>query len=80
MSENIEWTWVYTGSDFLAGILRNNLEVESIRVMLRSNTTSAMAAGYGFTGMTQVFVDTAQMALASPLVKEFDELQKRAVD
>ncbi len=76
MENNMQWSWVYTGRDFLADLLRAELEDNSIHTQLKSQTTSGLMAGFGTSGMARVFVESDKLDSAKGIVEEFEHRQE----
>ena len=60
-----------TTSDFRAMLLLNELKVKGIFARVDSNTNSGLSAGFGTTGMAQVFVNDDDLAEAKIVLAAF---------
>lgn len=76
MEENNTLKWIYTGSDFLAQTLKAELEAHGIATLVQSDLESARMAGFGSSGLAQVFVALEHYEKATPLVALFQQNQK----
>ncbi|MFK8039000.1 MAG: hypothetical protein AB8B74_11965 [Crocinitomicaceae bacterium] len=75
MSEKIEWAWVYTGPSLLASFLKTELLDSGILAQEKSDTNSALTAGFGSSGFAQVLVDGSKLDQAQPIVDAFEKRQ-----
>jgi hypothetical protein len=75
MSEKIEWNWVYTGPSLLASFLKTELIDAGILAQEKSDTNSALTAGFGSSGFAQVFVDGTKLNEAQNIVEAFKKRQ-----
>ena len=62
-----------TTSDFRAMLLINELKEEGILARIDSNTNSGLSAGFGTTGMAQVFVNEVDFTKAEIILAAFME-------
>jgi hypothetical protein len=62
-----------TTSDFRAMLLLNELKEEGILARIDSNTNSGLSAGFGTTGMAQVFINEADFTKAEIILAAFME-------
>jgi len=76
MKKKIEWVWVYTGPSLLASFLKTELLDAGVLAQEKSDTNSALTAGFGTSGHAQVYVDSAKFDEAQVIVKAFEERQK----
>jgi len=60
-----------TISDFRAMLLLNELKEKGIFAKVDSNTNSGLSAGFGTTGMAQVFVNETDLTEAQGVLNEF---------
>lgn len=60
-----------TTSDFRAMLLLNELKEKGIFARVDSNTNSGLSAGFGTTGMAQVFVNETDFAEAEIILTAF---------
>lgn len=60
-----------TTSDFRAMLLLNELKVKGIFARVDSNTNSGLSAGFGTTGMAQIFVNDDDLAEAKIVLAAF---------
>ncbi len=75
MAEKIEWVWVYTGPSLLASFLKTELIDAGILAQEKSDTNSALTAGFGSSGFAQVFADGNKLDEAQTIVKAFEKRQ-----
>jgi len=75
MSEKIECTWVYTGPSLLASFLKTELLDTGILAQEKSDTNSALTAGFGSNGFAQVFIDGSKLDEAQRIVEAFKKRQ-----
>jgi hypothetical protein len=62
-----------TTSDFRALLLINELKEKGIFASINSNTNSGLSAGFGTTGMAQVFVNETDFVEAQVILGAFME-------
>ena len=62
-----------TTSDFRAMLLLNELKEKGIFARVDSNTNSGLSAGFGTTGMAQVFVNEDDLSEAEIILAAFME-------
>lgn len=62
---------IFEGSDIEAAILKDQLEAVNIGAMLKSETNSAAAAGFGSLGFCAVLVLQGDKDKASEVLEEF---------
>ena len=60
-----------TTSDFRAMLLLNELKVKGIFARVDSNTNTGLSAGFGTTGMAQIFVNDDDLAEAKIVLAAF---------
>jgi len=60
-----------TTSDFRAMLLLNELKEQGIFAKVNSNTNSGLSAGFGTSGMAQVFVNEGDLTKAQVTLKAF---------
>ncbi len=60
-----------TTSDFRAMLLLNELKEKEIFARVDSNTNSGLSAGFGTTGMAQIFVNEADLVEAQVILAAF---------
>ncbi|MFK8045158.1 MAG: hypothetical protein AB8B72_06670 [Crocinitomicaceae bacterium] len=75
MTEKIEWVWIYTGPSLLASFLKTELLDAGILAQEKSDTNSALTAGFGTSGHAQVYVDGAKFDEAQSITTAFEERQ-----
>jgi hypothetical protein len=76
MSDDKNIERVYTGSDFLASLLKVELEDAGINAQIRSDKDAGLHAGFASSGFAQVYVNADQAEEAQKLVKAFEEKMK----
>lgn len=62
-----------TTTDFRALLLLNELKEKGIFARIDSNTNSGLSAGFGTTGMAQIFINEADLTDANLILKAFME-------
>lgn len=62
-----------TTSDFRAMLLLNELKDKGIFARVDSNTNSGLSAGFGTTGMAQIYVNEADLTEAEVILAAFME-------
>jgi hypothetical protein len=62
-----------TTTDFRAMLLLNELKAKGIFARIDSNTNSGLSAGFGTTGMAQVFVNDDDLTEAQVILAAFME-------
>lgn len=73
MSHDIKWERVYTGSDLRATLLKNELEAIGIHAEVQSNKDAGLHAGFGPSGVSQVFVRAEDASKVLEIVDNFKE-------
>lgn len=64
---------IYSGSEVLVLALTAKLQEAGIEYLVKNNTQSAIAAGFGVMGTAnEVFVDEADAKRAGSIVKDFN--------
>ena len=73
MSEETNWTRVYTGSDFSASLLKAEIEELGIEVKMNSDKNAVLHAGFGSSGFAQVLVPNSDAEKVIDLLEAFKE-------
>lgn len=76
MSEEQDYIRVYTGSDFLASLLKVELDDAGISVKMRSDKDAGLHSGFASSGFAQVLVDKDHLEKATSITKAFEEKMK----
>ncbi len=76
MSEKENLVRVYTGTDFLASLLKVELEDSGINVFVRSDKDAGLHSGFASSGFAQVLVDANELEKATSITKAFEEKMK----
>ena len=76
MSDDDNLERVYTGSDFLASLLKVELEDAGMNPKIRSDKNAGLHAGFASSGFAQVYVAKDKAEDAAKLVKAFEEKMK----
>lgn len=76
MSEEDNWVRVYTGTDFLAALLKVELEDAAIPVKWRSDKDAGLLSGFASSGFAQIYVEVENRATAQEMVSAFEEKMK----
>lgn len=64
---------IYSGSEVMVLALTAKLQEAGIKYLVKNNTQSAIAAGFGVLGTAnEVFVDEANAEKANSIVKDFN--------
>jgi hypothetical protein len=76
MSEDENLVRVYTGSDFLASLLKVELEEKGFETKIRSDKDAGLHAGFASSGFAQVYVSKEKLVEVEKLVEAFKEKMK----
>lgn len=71
MGSEMDWVWLHTDRDFLINLLKGQLEAQGVFVYVKSETNSALTAGFGSSGMAQIFVKSEQKEVSNKILEEF---------
>lgn len=73
---DIEWTRIYTGTDFTASLLKAEIENSGVLVKINSDKQAGLHSGFGPSGFAQVLVKTDDLEKVKTLVAAFEEKMK----
>jgi hypothetical protein len=76
MTEDDNWVRIYTGSDFLASLLKVELDNAEFKGMIRSDKDAGLHSGFASSGFAQVYVRKDQLDEAMKLTQAFEQKMK----